>query len=75
MKIITKRQAEKIHLESLFETGGTVNKIRYDLGKYDASEPVLGKEIDAPWGVVCIWAEKRKDHYVLWCYMRPKVKV
>ena len=73
MVILTKSQAEKAVINSLFVPGGTLacrEKIRFDMGKYKAS--IIGKELPEPWKDKVVWAERRTDrdggYYALYCY-------
>jgi hypothetical protein len=59
----TKRQADKILVESLFNPGGTLTPSRYDLGKYkpDPEKPFVGRSIEVSDNVSALWTEKRRD--------------
>jgi hypothetical protein len=47
MKIISKRQADKMIIDSLFCGGQTLSSGRYDMGKYSPGKYV-GKEVEIP---------------------------
>ena len=59
-KILTKREANKAQIDSLFTPGGTLGPgtIRYDKGKY--ARNVTGARYLTPTETP-IWCEKRKD--------------
>jgi hypothetical protein len=59
--IITKSQANKMLIDSLFQKGGTLNKVRLCMGKYSADKSVIGKMVDVAENVVAVFPETRKD--------------
>lgn len=64
MKVLTKSQAQKASMESLFKSGGTFtlkDKVKYCTGKYNTS--VYGKELPNAKSEEyhAIWGENRKD--------------
>lgn len=73
MKILTKRQAEKAILESLFAPGSTLAclpKERFDMGKYEPG--IAGKELPPQANPPrLVWAERRRDKWgafdILFC--------
>ncbi len=73
--IMTKGEAQKAQVESLFRAGGTFgpDKIRYDGGKY-AGNP-RGMEYSPP-SDMPIWYERRQDkdgaHYVLLTFRKNR---
>ena len=65
LKIVTKSQADKILVNSLFApvNGKTLNRGRYDSGKY-AVKDFIGREVNnAPDSVFAIYPVKRKDSH------------
>jgi hypothetical protein len=61
--ILTKRQADKAILDSLFATGGTLAclpKERMDMGKYKPGS-MAGKELPPHVNVRMAWVERRRD--------------
>lgn len=74
MQIITKTQADKLILNSLFVpvNGGTLIKKRFDLGKYNNNLVGKNNEIaDSMPSVKALFTERRKDkdgvYYALFC--------
>lgn len=72
MKILTKREADKAIIESVFRPGGTLaclRKDRFDRGKY--KETVIGKDHPVRDGIRLLWAERRRDsngsYFALFC--------
>ena len=65
MIVITKKEAKKKMIESLFTSGGTLtNTSLFCTGKYKKS--IIGHEVvDLP-SVAYVYAEKRGDHYKLY---------
>jgi hypothetical protein len=71
MKILTKGQASRAVINSIFTPGGTLackKKIRWDMGKYQ--ETIIGRDLpETETGIV--WAERRTDkdgpYYALYC--------
>ncbi len=64
LTIVKKSQADKILVESLFKpvNGKTLNRGRYDSGKY-AVKDFIGREVNnAPDSVYAIYPVKRKDN-------------
>lgn len=63
LTIISKSAANKILVDSLFRpvNGQTLNKERYDMGKYKAEKSFIGRELNTSDNVVCIWQESRRD--------------
>lgn len=64
MKIISKLDAHKILVESLFKVGGTACISKFDKGKYEwtgKAKDYIGKEvIDIP-GVLAVYVERRQN--------------
>ena len=80
MKVLTKRQAEKAILESLFQPGGTLAclpKERLDRGKYKPGT-CAGKELPehASRNIRLAWVERRRDvngaYDALFCIPTPE---
>lgn len=71
--ITSKYKADKVLINSLFQKGGTLNKIKYCTGKYKNSGN--GKKIQVSNDVMAVWSERRTDkwgkYYVLYCYVKP----
>jgi hypothetical protein len=70
--ILTKGQADRAVIDSLFVPGGTLackRKIRWDMGKYQAT--IIGKELPEHINQL-IWAERKTDkhgpYYALYCF-------
>jgi hypothetical protein len=75
MKTVTKSQADKILVDSLFRQTGSLTPIKFDSGKYkwlgsqrahmkhsqDEIERKAGKDIEA------VWFERRKDSDGVYC--------
>jgi hypothetical protein len=66
MKTITitnKRNANSILLDSLFNpiNGGTLNKARYDMGKYDPKVNFQGRKMQVEDHIYALWSENRRD--------------
>ena len=62
MIVLTEKEANKVLVESLFKSGGTLSKgvLPYCTGKYN--ETILGKEINpCSSDVKCIYAVKKYD--------------
>ena len=62
ISIITKRAADKMLVESLFQpvNGATLTRMRYDMGKYKPGS-YIGREVDCSENVRAIFPEARRD--------------
>ena len=63
LKVTSKRKADQMLINSLFNTGGTLTKVKLCSGKYKADAFPVGREIEVRDGIVAVWAERRKDSY------------
>jgi len=63
LTIISKRKADEMLINSLFNTGGIFTKVKLCSGKYKADAFPVGREIEVRDGIVAVWAELRKDSY------------
>ena len=63
MKIITKTQADKILTASLFNpvNGKTLNRSRFDSGKYRVGVSFIGSDVPDLAGVHAVYAVRQKD--------------
>lgn len=64
MKIVSKREANKILVASLFKAGGTLNVNRFDCGKYKwhgSQSHYIGKDVPDLKGVKAVYVERRQD--------------
>lgn len=62
MKIITAREADKLHVESLFNPGGTLVVGRFDKGKYRGKpSDYIGREVPDVSGVVAVYPFAGRD--------------
>jgi hypothetical protein len=71
LKVTSKRKADRMLIESLFNTGGTLTKIKLSGGKYKAGAFPIGREIEVGSHVKAVWSESRSDSHgkysVLYC--------
>jgi hypothetical protein len=71
LKIVSKRKAHQMLIESLFNTGGTLTKIKLCSAKYKAGAFPVGREIEVGSHVKAVWSESRSDSHgkysVLYC--------
>lgn len=75
MRIITKREADRLQTDSLFTPGGTLSKSRFDLGKYKGRpSDYIGREVPTLPGVMAVFPARLKDrdgpYVVLYSYSR-----
>lgn len=64
MKIVSKSQADKILVESLFRPGGTLNVEKFDNGKYKwygSAKHYIGKDVPDLKNVHAVYVERRQD--------------
>lgn len=62
MKIITKRQADRLLVEGLFKPGGTPRVGNYDMGKYKAPpKELIGREVADIEGVLAVFPVRQRD--------------
>lgn len=63
LQIVTKAQANKILVESLFKAvnGKTLSTEKFDNGKYRPDVSLLGREIQAPDDVYAVYQVSRSD--------------
>lgn len=61
LKISTKSQADSVLVNSLFQAGGTLQTMRFDMGKYKADVSLLGREVQASDDVYAIYQISRRD--------------
>ena len=66
MKIVSKSQADKILVESLFRPGGTLNVEKFDNGKYKwygSAKHYIGKDVPDLKNVkiYAVYVERRQD--------------
>lgn len=61
LKISTKSHADSVLVNSLFQSGGTLQTIRFDMGKYKPDVSLLGREVQASDDVYAIYQVSRRD--------------
>lgn len=62
MQIVTKREADKILVASLFNAGGTLSVMRFDGGKYKGKpSDYVGREVSASADVKAIYPHAGRD--------------
>ena len=61
MKIVTKREADKILVDSLFRGGRTLMTEKFDNGKYRVDQSYIGRDVHDLPGVHAVYAERRRD--------------
>ena len=63
MQVITKKEADRILVSSLFNpiNGRSLNPERLDLGKYKVGQAYVGREVQVPESVRAVWMERRRD--------------
>lgn len=62
MKIITSREANKLHVDSLFKPGGTLVVGRFDKGKYRGKpSDFIGRDVPDVLGVVAVYPFSGRD--------------
>lgn len=67
IEITTKAKANRIIVDSLFTPGGTLDVIRYSMGKYKwtgSQSHYVGREVDDLGGrAKAVWVERREDEH------------
>lgn len=65
MQVVKKAVADKILVNSLFTpvNGKTLNRGRFDMGKYDPAKSFIGRDVPDLPGVHAVYQEKRKDSH------------
>ena len=61
IKVGTKSQADSVLVNSLFKAGGTLQVMRFDLGKYKAEVSLVGREVQCSDDVYAIYQVSRRD--------------
>jgi hypothetical protein len=61
IKLTTKRKADSLLVESLFNPSGTLTRAKYSSGKYKAGAFPAGREIEVSDHVKAVWSETRRD--------------
>lgn len=61
LKIVTKSQADSVLVDSLFRAGGTLQTMRFDMGKYKADVSLIGREVQASDDVFAVYQVSRRD--------------
>jgi hypothetical protein len=59
--VISKRKANAMLVDSLFNAGGTLTATKLCSGKYATGKFPVGREIEVSENIVAVWAENRKD--------------
>ena len=61
LQVTTKSKADSVLVDSLFKPGGTLQTMRFDLGKYGADVSLLGREVYVSDDVYAIYQVSRRD--------------
>lgn len=74
MRIVTKREADKILVNSLFKpvNGSTLNVRKFDNGKYEwtgKAKDYVGREVSDIKGVHAVYPERRQDKDGAYCQL------
>ena len=76
IKLTTKRKADSLLIESLFNPGGTLTRVKYCSGKYKTGAFPAGREIEVSDHVKAVWSEARKDscgpYVTLYCLVEKQ---
>lgn len=61
LQVTTKSKADSILVDSLFKPGGTLQTMRFDMGKYKADVSLIGREVSCSDDVYAIYQVSRRD--------------
>jgi len=61
IKVGTKSQADSVLVNSLFRAGGTLQSMRFDMGKYKADVSLIGREVQCSDDVHAIYQVSRRN--------------
>jgi hypothetical protein len=61
IQVGTKSQADSVLVDSLFKAGGTLQTMRFDMGKYKADVSLIGREVQCSDDVYAVYQVSRRD--------------